>query len=326
MKWTKKDEERLKQLRSQGLSRYEICEKLGRTYRSVDNKIVALGGASRVPSSTFPVWDKPLETTGDAVILTDVEAPFQHSEFINRVLDVADAWGVTTLHLGGDLLHNDSLSKWGSEWTQEIEDISEIVFDVISNLKSKERNEIMTKLEERGLTNSGGYSAELAEARQIFKSFASFKEIVVCLGNHDDRYLHTLEQELNPKEILHQLDVHNDKRYKIAPYYYSLINTESGVFRVEHPRNAGRTAAIDLAVQYQQHVVMGHSHRWAVNRDPSGKLWAIQTGHCVDETRLAYVMQRSAKRDAHVLGATIIRDGYPFVLSPESRWDILKRM
>lgn len=30
--------------------------------------------------------------------------------------------------------------------------------------------------------------------------------------------------------------------------------------------------------------------------------------------------------DAHVLGATIVRGGYPFVLCPESPWEMLKRM
>jgi hypothetical protein len=329
--WTPSDIEKVINLKSKGLSDYQIADKMGRSFLSVNVKLSRLKNegkiqASKVPPSTMPLWNTPLKSEGDALILSDVEAPFQHSEFINRVLDLADAWNIQTLHLAGDLLHYDSLSKWGSEWVQDKEEMFGILVEFMDALSKKKREEGLRKLEEAGLFSSDGLSGELAEARKVFRSFGSFKEILVCLGNHDDRYLRALDQALSPKELLHQLDRHEDKRWKIAPYYYSIIETEQGTFRAEHPRTASKNAAIDLAIQFHCNIVMGHSHRWSVNRDPSGKFWAIQTGHCVDEMRLAYVQQRSAKRDAHVLGATIIRGGYPFVLSPESPFEMLKRM
>lgn len=329
--WSEGETQKLIELKGQGLSDFEAAARLGRPFGSVNTKISRLRQegkilTSKVPPSSFPIWKDPLKSQGDAVILTDIEAPFQHSDFINRVLDVADSWGITTLHLAGDLLHYDNLSSWGSEWTQEKERQAETLWDFVNSLSGKRREEGIKVLEESGLMNEGGLSGELKEARRVFRALDSFKEVYVALGNHDDRYLRALESALSPYELLHQLDRHNDERWKIAPYYYSLIETEKGTFRAEHPRGAGKNAAIDLAVQFHSHVIMGHSHRWSVNRDPSGKYWAIQAGHCVDESRLAYIMQRSAKRDAHVLGATILRDGFPFVFCPESPWTLLKRM
>jgi hypothetical protein len=329
--WTNKDIERAVELKGKGLSDYEIAEKLGRTYPSVNVKLSRLKAegklpTSQVPESRMPLWNEPLKSEGDAVILTDVEAPFQHSEFINRVLDLADAWGVQTLHLGGDLLHYDSLSAWGAEWTQEKEDMVDVVLEIVDMLPAKKREVVKGKLEEKGLLGGGGLSGELTESRRVFRSFNSFKDVYVELGNHDDRYLRALDQALSTNELLHQLDRHNDPRWKIAPYYYAIHETEKGTFRITHPRGAGQKTAVDLAIQFHTHVIMGHSHRWNVSRDPSGKFWAIQQGHCVDENRLAYVKQRDAKRDAHLLGATIIRGGYPFVLSPESPWELLRRM
>jgi hypothetical protein len=330
--WTNKDIERAVELKGKGLSDYEIAEKLGRTYPSVNVKLSRLKAegklpTSQVPESRMPLWNEPLKSEGDAVILTDVEAPFQHSEFINRVLDLADAWGVQTLHLGGDLLHYDSLSAWGSEWTQESENLVDLFMVIVEKyVANKKKSEVIDALQEYGMTSTGGLSGELKESRSVFRSFNSFKEVCVELGNHDDRYLRALDQALSPKELLHQIDKDKDERWKIAPYYYGFIETEKGTFRITHPRGAGAKTAIDLAIQFHQHVIMGHSHRWAVNRDPSGDYWAIQQGCCVDENRLAYVKQRDAKREAHVLGATIIRGGYPFVLSPESPWDLLRRM
>lgn len=329
--WTKTEEEKAIRLELLGKSDYEIADELNRSYQSVNVKMsrLRMAGkikASSVPASSYPLWTDPLRSEGDAVILTDVEAPFQHSEFINRVLDLADAWNVRTLHLDGDLLHFDSLSKWGSEWTQDKELQADKLLELVSLIPGKRKEEGLKILEAAGLMNGGGLSGELAEARKVFRSFHSFDNILVAIGNHDDRYIRSLNQAVSSSELLHQLDRHNDARWKIAPYYFTIVDTEQGQYRIEHPRGAGKNAAIDLAIQYHTHIIMGHSHRWAVNRDPSGKFWAIQTGHCVDERRLAYVMQRSAKRDAHVLGATIIRGGYPWVLSPESPFEKMKRM
>jgi hypothetical protein len=329
--WTTDEIDQLTQLKNKGMSDSKIAEKLNRSFNSVNQKLTKLKHdrhflTSVVPRSSFPVWDKPLMSNGDALILSDVEAPFQHSEFINRCLDLADSWGIKDLHFAGDLLHYDNLSKWGSEWIESKEDLVETILDIVQSLKQKDRDTARDKLEAAGFLSDGSLSGELSEARSVFRSFASFDNIYVALGNHDDRYLRALEQALEPRELLHQIDRQGDKRWKIAPYYYTLIETEMGTFRATHPRTASRTAAQDLAVQFHQHIVMGHSHRWSINRDPSGRYWAIQTGHCVDEKKLAYVMQRDSKRDAHLLGATIIRGGYPFVLCNESPFNALKRM
>lgn len=330
--WTTAEIEKTIDYKSQGYSDFEIAQKLNRSFPSVNQKIARLKQEGRVkvsavPASIMPLWDEPLKSQGDAVILTDVEAPFQHSEFINRVLDLADTWGVKTLHLGGDLLHYDNLSAWGSEWVQDKEEMLGAFLDVIEEaINPKKRVEIINLLEQKGLINEGGLSGELKESRKVFRAFDSFSSVYVELGNHDDRYLRALNQALSASELLHQIDKDKDDRWKIAPYYYGFIETEAGTYRITHPRGAGQKTAVDMAIQFHSHVIMGHSHRWNISRDPSGKFWAIQQGHCVDEKRLAYVQQRDAKRDAHMLGATIIRGGYPFVLSPESPWEMLKRM
>lgn len=329
--WNTDQIDKAHKLKEGGASYYDIAMKLGRTVDSVASMFWRVDrnnsvARSHVPKSTMPLWDKPLQSQGDALILSDIEAPFHHADFINRCLDLADTWGIQTLHLAGDLLQNDSLSMWGSEWTMDRTDLLEEVLKAIEPLvKTKERARLFEKMGELG-AGSGDFSDEMKSSRAVFRSIGSFKEINVALGNHDDRYLRALDSAMNPRELLHQIDRHTDERWKIAPYYYTVLETSRGTFRITHPRGTGRNTAIDLAIQFHQHVVMGHSHRWGINRDPSGSFWAIQTGHCVDENRLAYVMQRDARRDAHVLGATIIRDGFPFVLCPETPWDLMRRM
>ena len=323
IKWTQKELDQATKLKQSGKSFHEIAEIMGRTYNAIN---VKLSREQTVPKSTMPLWESPLESEGDAVILSDIEAPFQNSDFINRVLDLADAWNITTAHLAGDLIHNDNLSAWGSEWTEQDEGLKDTLLNLVQMIDAKHRENGVKLLEEKGLLTDTSYSGEMKEARKIFKAFDQFENVYVALGNHDDRYLRALDQAMSPNELLFQLDKHNDSRWKIAPYYYTLLRTSKGTYRITHPRGAGAKTAIDLAIQYHQHVVMGHSHRYSITLDPSSDYWAIQTGCCVDERRLAYVMQRDAKRDAHINGATIIRDGYPFVLNTYSPWDLLRRM
>lgn len=324
--WTKQETSAALEMKKRGMSDHQIAEALNRTFHSVNSKLSHMRNSAPVPSSPMPKLDAPLTIEGDALVLSDVEAPYHHSDFVNRALDLAQAWGIQNLILAGDMLHYDSLSLWGAEWQANAGEIIERVLEVLGdNLRDKAA--VISALMDAGLLNTNsGYSSEMRAARQVFSAFSQFGQIYCAIGNHDDRLLRRLDAPLGVDELLRQMGVQDDGRWHIRPYYHIILRTEAGEYRITHPRNAGRTAAQDLAVQFHQHVIMGHSHRWSINRDPSGKYWAIQTGHCVDETRLAYVMQRDAKRDAHVLGATIVRGGYPFVLCPESPFEVLKRM
>lgn len=320
--WTDQEIRTAISMKSSGKTLPEISKALNRSYNSVSVKL----SRAAVPESVMPLWNSPLESDGDAVILSDIEAPFQNGEFINRVLDLADAWKIKTLHLAGDLLHYDNLSAWGSEWTESQEDLRDMLLEFMTSLNKNQREKGVKIMEEKGILTDTSYTGEMKEARKVFKSLGQFDEVYVALGNHDDRYLRALDQAMAPSELLHQIDKHNDPRWKIAPYYYTILHTKNGDFRITHPRGAGAKTAIDLAIQFHQHIIMGHSHRWNISRDPSAKYWAIQTGHCVDENRLAYVQQRDARREAHMNGATIVRDGYPFVLHNDSPWKLLKKM
>lgn len=87
---------------------------------------------------------------------------------------------------------------------------------------------------------------------------------------------------------------------------------------IEHPNSAAKNAATKLAAIYQCHILMAHSHRWSIERDPSGHFWAIQMGCVVDERRLPYASQRHNTKEAHRLGAVIVREGYPFLLGEDT--------
>jgi hypothetical protein len=66
------------------------------------------------------------------------------------------------------------------------------------------------------------------------------------------------------------------------------------------------------------HVIMGHNHLWGMTRDESGTFWAIESGVCADPERIPYYNEVHNTRPAMCTGAVIVRDGVPWLLSPEN--------
>jgi hypothetical protein len=152
-----------------------------------------------------------------------------------------------------------------------------------------------------------------------------FDKFVWVLGNHEGRLLRAINSPVMPSELLNLMKLEEGK-WIADPYYYCLLNSGGQIFRITHPKGAANGTARGLASQYFQHIIMGHSHKMFFDWDTSGKYYAIQMGHCVDEERLCYAAQRDAKRDSHKLGAVIVRDGYPYLLTEQLDWERMKRL
>ena len=112
--WTEKETETLIKSKSEGKSYAEIAKLLDRSWDSVRNKCRTMQISNPIRTliteSPYPKYDEPLVMEGDALILPDAEFPFHNSEFLNRVLDLSQAWNIRQCIVAGDLLHFDSIS------------------------------------------------------------------------------------------------------------------------------------------------------------------------------------------------------------------------
>jgi|LDZU01.1.fsa_nt_gi hypothetical protein len=322
-----------------------ILHDSGKTYREIGEMLGLAAGtvkthyhfatgqpSYKMPESPYPRYDSPPVIQGDALIIPDAEIPFHHAEFINQILDLADAWGIKTMISAGDLLHFDSLSGWEPNWTVKpngglSEKDEKKLIDIALTLPKNHQQKVLdTIVEIGGAIEDHGFSGEMHHARKALNALNScFDLLIWVLGNHEGRLLRAINSPVEPSELLNMMRLEEGK-WKIAPYYYCLLETESGTFRITHPKSAANGTARSLCSQYFQHVIMGHSHKMFFDFDPSGKYYAIQAGHCVDEERLAYCAQRDAKRDSHKLGAVIVRDGYPYLLHEGIDWERMKKM
>lgn len=285
-----------------------------------------------ISQSTYPIYDEPLVMDGDALIMTDVEFPFHHADFINRVLGLAKTWGIKQLILGGDVLHFESLSGWQPSWSSVQdgglpEEIADMIYGFINTLPQKRRAEGEALLDQIGKANEhDGASTELQIARNEIKKLAKqFDKIDYVLGNHEGRFLRAMETAIDPKELLRLLEL-NEGKWRISPHYFSVLMSNGEKFQIEHPRNTAKYSAWKLSSKYQCHVIMGHSHQLNYSFDISGQFYAIECGHCVDELRLPYAAQRHNTAYAHCLGAVIVRQGVPWLLTAKSDWNSLEKM
>lgn len=322
--WTNDEARKLKELKTRGLTWREISEKVNKSPEGCRKYWQRLKNNSEntrcISVSRYPKWDKPLVMEGDAVILPDLELPFHDADFVNKVLKLAQEWGIKQCILAGDFIHFDSLSSWEAEYIDEEASLG------ISEEKERKLLEFVDKLppeyqqaardEILGIGKTGNdVSTELTEVRRVVKELSGvFERVDFVLGNHEQRLIRVLNTHLFPQELLRLIEA---KEWRIAPYYFSVLVSNNQKFQIEHPKAASQATARKLASIHQCHIIMGHSHRWSVERDDSGKFWAIHAGRCVDETRLPYASVRHSTSGFHPLGAVIVKDGYPHVLSSD---------
>lgn len=326
--------------KQEGITSYKFSEEYaqkhpGRSHAAIKLKLTSLGFSPKVviKDSPYPIYNKPLEMSGDAVVMSDIEFPFHHSDFVNRVLELANAWGIKKAILAGDVLHFDSLSGWEPNWIEGddggiLAEAIERLQDVASSFRMKERVALLEAISGIGEKPvDDGVSTELAVARDALRRLSQeFTEIDFVIGNHEGRLLRALECAISPKELLRLLDLQNDKRWRIAPYYFSFLYSGDQKYIIEHPKNSGKFSAHKLASKHQAHILMGHNHQFSDSFDVSGKFRAIEIGHCVDELRLPYAAQRHNTSPSHIMGACIVRNGYAWPLHKFTDWQTMKKL
>lgn len=325
-------------LRSQGRTWKEIEQETGENRETVRSRhkrylydqAAGIQPKRRIQASPYPQYIEPLQMDGDALVLFDTEFPFHNADFLNRVLELADRWAVRQCVIGGDVLHFEQFSQWEASWVTSqtanklSEDAERELRELIQALPPEHQGALLDKL--ATIATGEREESELGAAKKALLTLGeAFDRIDYVIGNHDDRFIRALKSPLLPQSLLDFIGL-TDPRWRIGPYYYSILVSNKEKYRIEHPRSAAANTAVKLADKYECHILTGHSHLQSIQWSTSGNYFAIHAGCVVDETRLAYAAQRSSNRPAHKLGAVIVRDGFPWVLNDRYPWEMAQRM
>jgi hypothetical protein len=249
----------------------------------------------QIPESTRPRFDEPPRVDESTLVLSDIEIPFHHADFINHCIALAKAWGIQHSVWAGDFAHWSSLASFPQ------------------SDKDTER--------------------EIEEIESLVKPFITpFERILYLKGNHDVRPGLSLDRII-PQSYLTRLFIPPDlavefnRKVTVSDYFYCLVGD---AWQIEHPKASNTVPANSaraLANTYEKSVAMGHNHLLGFQQSASGKHWGFEIGCCVDVNRLAYPNIRHTTRPRMSNGALILRKAkngvfYPHLLSPDlTDWD-----
>lgn len=311
------------------------CQKRYNEYRASVYKSAKFLTPSRMPSC-----GTPMTITGNALVLTDTEFPYQHVDFINHCVDLAHSVGVKTCIVGGDFVHFGNLSSFSRAFAptrsksipEELEPLLDAMSEYVTHLKSNSEREVALEIIEKieaieyAKEDIGNVSVELDMARRGIKELVEcFDKTHVIVGNHDDRLARQFYQgAIEVQEYVKLLEI--PENCEVSPFYYCCLNSSGQFYQIEHPTNSTKYSARRLAGKFARHILAGHSHQYSDSFDPSGKYWAIEIGCCSDETKMPYATMRHNAQDAHKLGAVLVLDGYPYHLNESTQWDRMKKL
>jgi hypothetical protein len=273
-----------------------LSKELGYTSTgSLMNAMSRVGVLRGVPKSARPRYDNPPMVSGNCLITADEQMPYHDAEFLNRVLELAYAWGVTQAVSAGDTINGTAFSYF------------------------------MNKPEERS------WHDEAKAANNCLVAMAdAVPHWLLLKGNHTANIIKATSEQLDMTDVLKLLD--SPDRVKVTEYYFCIVN---GDWRVSHPRNIsvihGRVPSM-LCDKFEMNVAAAHGHLVGIYPAKSGRLIAVDTGICADPMRLDYYAERDSTRPAMNQGALILKqssDGRyrPHLLSPLwTDWVAMRRM
>lgn len=242
----------------------------------------------QVPESPYTRWTDPPRIPQPALCLFDVHAPYHHAGWLKQVTGLAAAWGVRQLVLGGDFADLAAFSPFGRD--------AEVYAE-------KEFREVEAVLD--GLA-------------------AGFDQVTYIWGNHSERIRRLVGKDLAASRFLRLFS--RRENVAISEYWWGFCGER---WIVCHPGNASvihaRVPSL-LAEKYNRHVAAGHGHLQGAAWTRSGELIGLDVGVCADRERLEYTQRRLNTRPAVNLGALILVDELPWLLTPLSDFKRLARL
>lgn len=297
--WTPREVTFLIQQRANNASAPSIAKALGRSLASINDKVrhlISDGQVSKLSGaqcrktidivSQFVVPEEPkfdgyLRLEGDFISVSDVHVPFWKVELFEKLFLVAEKFKIPRLIINGDFLNMDAFSHYTGGF--------------------------------KGLDNM---EKEFTKADYVLaKCLNVFKEVVITMGNHEERLFKQLLGQVNPERFFRMLHTEIGKRVKVSNYPYCFVGDK---WLVGHPRNysdRGGTTPADLADVFNRNVICGHNHQFGVQTSKNGKHIGIDQGCACDPLKVEYNMKSLTKFRRWQNGFTMVRNNAPYLFN-----------
>lgn len=227
--------------------------------------------------------NKELRLQGDFLVISDWHLPLTKYGVLKRALQQALVSGITKVVAPGDLFNWD----WWSDYAPK--------------------------------QSNAGPSIELEHGRYAVELILSkMDELVICLGNHDERITKKLNYGVSFDEAMRMCfsGVAQEKldRIQITERDYVIVETPEGEWRICHTRSYSRMPLNypnRLALRHNQHIAGGHRHHHAIGRAANGK-WIVELGGLFDAENTDYLNRYTDDFPIWQNGYMLLVEGVPY--------------
>ena len=257
-----------------------------------------------IPAIPVTRWTQAPRVRQDVVCLLDAHVPYHDAAFMEKVLGVAEAWGIRRAIMDED--------AWDVGWLSW--------FERDPNIPA---------------------SAEIRAWQDVSACLLdTFPDgIDIHAGNHGERIrrmvrnmpkdardaLDLIIEDKTPEEALYI----KDDRIRLTPYHYVYVYD----VLVGHPSATAMQVGTYVSETYNTDCVLGHTHYRSVTWDRSDRHIAVECGGCFDPKKLKYVSARlpARARGKQRQGAAIIKMGldghsHVYLLTPRTDFQAMKNL
>src|SRR3970040_1665312 len=166
---------------------------------------------------------------------------------------------------------------------------------------------------------------ELEAVSEVLKMvLATFKNVWVTRGNHDERILRLLMGKVGLKHIFKWVPGDVDKLIRISEYPYCYLTSGQRSYRITHPKSYSKIptrVSSWLANKWECSVMSAHGHRQGWVFSDAGHA-SIDIGGMFDPKKIEYINMSDTTHGKWNPGFFVVRNGFPYPFSRDwTDWD-----
>lgn len=224
--------------------------------------------------STLPYYTNWITLKSDNfIVLSDCESPGYDAKVLNMVCWMGSELGIEDLILGGDIIANDTWSKWAK----------------------------MTR-------TAVSYREELGPTIDLVNKFRRIYERIKWItGNHERRFAYQCDGELTVGDL-----IQSETDVEFSEYAHCDVESCTGRIRVMHQDNYSKvplSVPYEIASNQLCHVACTHTHRLALGMDRSNSFQIAECGHGRSVEQTPYINLRQNRMPKWNHGFLLVMGG-----------------
>ncbi len=225
------------------------------------------------------------------MISCDDHSPYFNALYQNRLLMIAQFFGIKKHIKVGDLIDQSYIKSWAPK-----------------------EGEKQSTLDE-----------EIEQSEPLIKALDYFDRVYLVRGNHEGRVTRATDAKIQAKHILLIFGQRIHEKIEYTPYDKLFIGDK---WMVVHPKSYSQVSgstAVRLAEKFQRNVLNAHGHFSAFRYTRSGEHLGVDLGGMFNIHKIGYINLSTTTHPAWNNGFAMLRNGKAWLFNESTDWDFWGR-